>query len=212
MNPFVALLIIVPLLISLILTIAAAALLVEEGPSWGLVSAFGILFAISGALIFLLKRTSRSPSIEFPGDDRLDESTRRQLTTFFTSVIFVTLLLIGTFFVNIYSLRNWVGILSMVLALLMTCSSVLQFRRKRNRTLNELGEPNVREIKSREIFVAATTITSKLCPASLVLMGFSLVVLYWFLGADRYFSLLDLTGVLLLGGALWLWSASIRRG
>lgn len=209
MNPFVAFLIVVPLLISLALTVAAAALLLEEGLSWGLVSAFGILFAISGVLIFLLKRTSRSPFIEFPGDDRLDEGTRRQVTTFFTFVIFITLLLIAVFFVNLSSLRNWVGILCIILALLMACSSFLQLRHTR-RPLSELEEPSVKEIKSRKIFVAANAITAKLFPASLILMGFSLAILYWFLGGDHYFSLLDLIGVVLLGGALWLWSVSIR--
>lgn len=210
MNPFVAFLILVPLLISLIAVLAVTAILLEKGPSSGLLLTLAIFLSISGALGFLLKRTSRSPFIEFPGSDRLDEGTQRQLTTFFVSVIFVTLTLIALLFINLSSMRNWLGGLSVLLALLMVCSSVHHMRQTRRGPLSGLGQTTGQEIERGGLLVSATTVARNLFPASLILMGVSVLVLYWGFGGDRYLSVLDVGGLLLLGFALWLWTVSMR--
>ena len=205
MNPFIAFLILVPLLVSILFTIITALILIEDGPGWGIISALVILIAISGSLILLLKRTSRSPLLEFPGSDQVDVAIRRKLTTFFLVVIYGTLIFMAFFLVNIESVRNWLGVICTILGLLMCYSGIYQLRLIHIPEPNQSTESITKQIKMLEMFLSSRTITRNGLLASLILTGFLGVILYRRLEAVRYFSLLDLIGILFLTASLWLW-------
>jgi len=205
MNPFVTFLIVVPLIVSGTLTIAAAILLIEEGPKWDFIAAFLVLLAISGSLVLLFKRTSRSSLVDFSGSERIEDSVRRSLTTFTLIILYSVLIAIGFALFSIDSLRNWLGALCMILGLLMCFSSAVQLWHKSVPQLSQSREIITKQIKVLEISLSSYTLTRSVLLVSLILMGISLVTLYKFLGWNYYLSLLDLTGFLFLGLSTWLW-------
>jgi len=205
MNPFVAFLIAVPLLVSGILTIAAGVLLIQEGPKWDFLAAFFVLLAISSFLVLLLRRTSRGSLLEFPGSDQIQESVRRDLTTFVLVILYAVLIGMGLVFFSVDSLRYWPGMLCAVLGLLTCYSGAFQLRQKHVPQLDQSQETITKQIKLIEISLSSHALTRNVLLGSLLVMGFFLVLLYKMLGWDRYFSFLDLAGFLFLGVSLWFW-------
>lgn len=205
MNPFVAFLILVPLLAAGVLTVGTVFSLVKHGPRWDVITAFVVLCAICGSLILLLKKTSRSPLLEFPGSDQVDVSIRKKLTGFFLLVIYLTLALMAIALLNIESVRNWVGLVCFILGLLMFYSAISQLRQDHPSQPSQSAESMTKHIGTLEMSLSSQTRMRNLLLVSLILMGSFAVILYRLLDLTRYFSLVDLVGFLFLGSTLWLW-------
>ena len=208
MNPFVAFLIVVPLLVSGILTIAAGVLLLQEGPKWDFLVAFFVLLAISGSLVLLLRRTCRGSMLEFPGSDQIQESVKRDLTAFVLIILYAVLIGMGLLLFSVHSLRYWPGVLCVILGLLTFFSSAFQLRQKQVPQLGQPRETITKQIKLIETSLSSHALTRNVLLVSLILMGFFLVVLYTLFTLDRYFSMLDVAGFMFLGISLWVWFAT----
>lgn len=205
MNPLVAFLILVPLLAAGVLTVGTVFSLLKHGPRWDVITAFVILCAICGALILLLKRTSRSPLLEFPGSDQVDVSIRKKLTGFFLSVIYLALGLMAIVLLNIESVRNWVGLVCFILGLLVCYSAISQLRQEHTPQPSQSAESMTKQIGTLEMSLSSHAKIRNLLLVSLILTGLFAVILYRLLDMTRYFSLVDLVGFLFLGSTLWLW-------
>jgi len=98
-NPFVALLIIVPLLVSILFTTVSFLAIFWRGGQWDVVVAFLIFAGITATLVYMLIRTSRGSLLKFKGSDQVDLRTQRQATAFVLFVLYLTLGIIALLFI-----------------------------------------------------------------------------------------------------------------
>jgi len=213
MNPFVAFLILFPLLVAGVFTLGAAYGLMKHGLQWDIVAAFVFFSAICGCLIVLLKRTSRGPYLDFPGSGQVDVSVRKKLTA---RVLLAAYLVLGFFallllhIVNIESLRNWVGLTFILFGLALWYSGISQLHRAKTFQPQVSSESLVSQLQRIERSLASLVRTRNFLLFSATWTGLSLIVLYWLAEGARYVSLLDMLGFLFLMFSIWIWIALYR--
>ena len=197
MNPFVAFLILVPLILGLVLWAGTILTLITYGPSWGIIVANLIIALLCFALIYLLVRMSRGDILDDKEIRHLSAHDRRRLTGYILFATYVTLFLLLLVITNLASLRNWLGILSIVMSLSMLISTISEARRTR------ALQANVSELYLR--------LRNRLFGAVL-LTACSMVVVFWIFNGGRYISHFDFFALLTLFVSSGLWMVSkIKR-
>jgi hypothetical protein len=189
MNPFIVILICIPLAVALLGEIVAIYGIFHGGQDS--IPAIILFTTLSGVLIYLLFRASRSPYLEFEGDDRLPPRSRA-LATNFVMIIAYVVLAAGLFAViRPDSIRYWVGLVTSIMASFMIYLA-----------LAELG---VRQ------YIFARRLSKSLIVAFLLAAAFSWPAFERF-SLDRYVSTFDLFGIifLLTSTAFWLFRTTIR--
>lgn len=205
MNPFVAFLILFPLVVSVILASGAVVGLMKHGLRWDIISALIILVVIGGSLLVLLKRTFSTPLLEFPGSDQVDVSVRKKLTVFSLSVIYLALGLMAVLLIDVGSVRNWVGVVCFALGLLMCYSGISQLNPARTLQPEQSKESIASEVRILETSLSAFRKTRNYLLSSSILTAIFAVLLYKLMDGDRFFSIFDLFGSLFLLGTIVVW-------
>ena len=209
MNPFVAFLIFVPLIVSFFLWAVATWALVNQGPKWDIIVTNLIFAVISGALIYMLMRTSKGPVLDDKEIQHINIATRRTLTRQVLAVTYVVLFLLLSMVMNLRSLRNWLGFVSTIMAIAMVVSAVWEFRHTKTERL-ETSE------RGRDHYEASHSGYSRIrnrLVASTILTACSTTLLFWNFNGQRLISTFDFIGLLLLAGSAVIWLiAKMKRG
>ncbi len=201
MNPILAILILIPLLVSAALLFGAAIGLVKEGPRWDVLLALAFLSAICGYLLRVFTRAlSRKGSLlEFPGSDQLDLGIRESLTKYVLLLTCFTMLLLASFVIEIDSMRNWIGLTFFLLGI-ATCYSAISRLGHREDLRHKLSiDVMAKQVKFLEAALAARTPRRIVYLLTVLLaLGVYSVVYYNVLGGVKYLSVFDLLGFLFL--------------
>jgi hypothetical protein len=204
-NPFVTFLVLLPLVVALILGAGTIFGLIRYGPRWDIITALIIFVIISGALGVLLARTSKTSLIEFPGAEEIDVAGKRRVTVFVLLVLYISLFLFFWLIFNVELVRNWLGAICIMLALSMIYSGVLQLRQAHSLAPERSKELVAAEIRQHELFLSTYKKTTRWLVVSSAITGLSVPVLFSILDGDRYISMLDLVGLILLLASIVIW-------
>lgn len=193
MNPFVTLLVVIPLFVSTILMIGSVFGIVKHGLKWDILTAFTIFASICAYLTLFLKKTVQKPLLEFPGSDAVSISIQKKITAFFLAVVYSAFGLMGLLLLlfNFKSVKNWLGVVCFILGLLMCYSGFFQLRKGKPSQFREsqesLASQHNRLVRTKKYLLSASIVTS-----------FSIIFLYHLGEGSKFFSIFDLFGFLFL--------------
>lgn len=204
MNPFIAFLILVPLLVSLAFWAVTVMLTMREGFTGSAIAMHIIFGGLSAALVYLLVRSSKGPLLDDEPIRHLDIESRRRLTNSWLIMTYFVMFALLAVVTNLQSARNWIGAVSFVMALSMVISAVFELVQARKLPATNPIDPNAVELK----FVENLRSNYRKTTNSVFLASISVAVscTYLFLNFDgsRYISSFDLIGLL-----TWLFSVNV---
>jgi len=207
MNPFLNLIFLIPLIVSLLLLVGSFIGLILTGPRWDIILSILIFGVISSYLIFALRKASTREGslIKFPGSNAVNESTRRKITTVYLSAVYLGLFSLALILFNFKSLRNWLGIGGFVLGLAFLFSGISLFRSARSleALTSESAAQNRLHLLKRSI-----SVNLKRRNYILIINAFAGIILVWFYlfyDGALYFSVLDLFGFIFFLSSFCVW-------
>lgn len=208
MNPFLTLLITLPLITTTLMTLGLLVGLVQEGPRQDYIFLFIMFGSIAVYLGRLLRRavTAEGGIVELPVNAERKETTRpfRKLLT--TVVLLEVYGLVGCVVIALVgfgSLQYWIGGICSILGILFLISSWLA-----DRSFQQVSSGPEDRVAQLALLDQSLTTTRK--SRNYLLVSYPLIALYltWTYQAsygDGSFSLFDLAGVLflLITSAIW---------
>lgn len=211
MNPFLTLLIALPLIATALLMFAMLGILVEQGPRWDNLPFF-IFFIIFGGiavyLMRLLRRTATTEGgiVELPVGPEMEEATRpfrKRLTTIVLLEVYGLAGGVAIAAFGFESLRYWIGGICFILGILFLISAWLA-----DRSFQQ--PPSGPEARAIQISWLDQALTTTRKARNYILVSCPLLALYvtWTYHASHgegYFSLVDLIGMLFLLATSALW-------
>jgi len=211
MNPFLTLLIILPLIATVLLMLGMLGSFFWQGPRWDVLP-FIIFFVIFGGiavyLVRLLRRTVTAEGgiVELPVSPEMKEATRpfrKRLTTMVLLEVYGLAGCVAIAAFGFESLRYWIGGICFILGILFLISAWLA-----DRSFQQV--PSGPEARAAQIAWLDQSLTTTRKSRNYILVSFPFLAFYmtWTYQASHgegSFSLFDLIGVLfvLATSALW---------
>lgn len=209
MNPFLTLLITLPLITTTLMTLGLLIGFVEEGPRWDFIFLFIMFGSLTAYLARLLRRTATAEGgiVELPVSPEIAEASRpfrKRMTTMVLLVVYGLAGFLVIALVGFGSLQYWIGGFCFILGIHFLVSAWLA-----DRSLPQ--PPSGSEERMARGALLDQSLTAIRKSRNYVLVSYPLIVLYltWTYQASHgegSFSLFDLIGVLfvLATSALWL--------
>jgi hypothetical protein len=208
MNPFLTLLITLPLITTTLMTLGLLVGLVSEGPRWDYIFLFVMFGSIAVYLVRLLRRTVTAEGgiVELPVGPERKEATRpfrKMLTTIILLEVYGLAGCVVIALVGFGSLQYWIGGICLILGILFLISGWLA-----NRSFQQVPSGSEDRVAQLALLDQSLTTTRKSRNYILVSHPFIALYLTWTYQASHgegSFSLFDLIGVLFLLGTSALW-------
>ena len=211
MNPFLTLLITLPLIATALLMLVMLGILVEQGPRWDNLPFF-IIFIIFGGiavyLVRLLRRTATAEGgiVELPESPEMKEATRpfrKRLTTIVLLEVYGLAGCVAIAAFGFESLRYWIGGICFILGILFLISAWLA-----DRSFQQVPsgpEARAAQVAWLDQSLTTTRNSRNYIVGSYPLLALSMTWTYHASHGEGSFSLFDLIGVLfvLATSALW---------
>jgi hypothetical protein len=208
MNPFLTLLITLPLITTTLMTLGVLVGLVQEGPRWDYIFLFIMFGSIAVYLVRLLRRTVTAEGgiVELPVGPERKEATRpfrKLLTTIVLLEVYGLAGCVVIALVGFGSLRYWIGGICFSLGLLFLISGWLA-----NRSFQHV--PSGSEDRVAQVALLDQSLTTTRKSRNYLFVSYPLLALYltWTYQTSHgegSFSLFDLVGVLFLLATSTIW-------
>jgi hypothetical protein len=207
MNPFLTLLIMIPLIVSGIFAMGAIFGLIKHGPRWDIFSAFALFTIICGYLVELLRRslTRRWALLEFPGSAHVDISVKEKLTSLTLLETYFVIGLLAIYWFKVASVRKWAGLVLFTFGFILCCAAIYQLRQQRTPDHRLSAGVTATQLQMIEASLSSSMKKRNYFLISLVSLGLLAVMQYMFLGGASYWSFIDLLGFLFLVFSYGLW-------
>lgn len=197
MNPFLSILIFVPLVISLIMCIGFLYLLFKVGAESGIILGLLVTGGLSGYLIYLFKKTfsAEGALFEIPGVSNIPDNKRKNIANLHIFSAYVALILLGLFIFDYELMAGWFGILSVFMGLFLIWSAICIVREK---------EPISQSV---DFHTARATYPQKKTIFYIFAIGLGGIITfsYMYVPSWQFISAWDISGVLFLLACSCLW-------
>ena len=203
MNPFLSLLILVPLTVSLILSFAFLGVLIVDGLRTDIVVGLLLTGGLSAYLGFLFRKTltKKGALLETPGLENISDQEKRSLTNLNLFSAFLGLTLYGLVFWGYEVMKGVAGAVFLLMGVFLIWSSIVVGRSVNSVTetaeflLNRALYPRHKKIY---FFFVAT-------------LGVLLTLLYQFAPSWHFISPWDIAGILFFLASTCVWLAFLDR-
>jgi len=210
-NPFLAFLICIPLVLTIMLDVAAIySVLFPPGeiftnaPLSGKIGAICVLTTITAYLLYLLVRTFRRPFLEFKGSEKLPPAAKQQLSNFVLAATCAGPLILIFALIRIQHVRYWIGAGSGILGLFMVYLGIVELNQRRNVLSFGKKESIVSQSEQYKAVISGNRTRNLL-----IALFLTVALLAWpafhFSNADRFLSVFDLLGTLFLLASVIFW-------
>lgn len=205
MNPFIAFLILVPLLLSLAFWGFTLVFTIRDGLTGSMIAMHIIFGGLSAALVYLLVRSSRGRLLDDEPIRHLDVGHRKILTNSMLTITYVVVIGGLALVTNLQSARNWIGVVSVVMALSMFISAVREMLQARRLAVTDRIDPSAVEPVPLENHRSKYWKTTNRIFFSSILTALSWIFLFLNYDGSRYISNFDFIGLLTLLISVNVW-------
>lgn len=207
MNPFIVFLILLPLIVALLLWVGAILWTIEYGLSGSAIAMNAIFGGLFIALIYLLLRSSKSAWFDDTQIQHLDLSSRKRLTNSLLGVTYFVVFMLLVVVLNFYTIRHWIGIASIIMAMSLLLSAFGELRRSKKISPQGRASISEAELETRHLGVGNKGTRNLVIISSVVAVLLNSLLFFGFDG-NRIISSIDFIGLFILWGSVVFWFVS----